>query len=217
MKKVMSLAIALMFSGMLFAQRGDHRQKDPKEMATMQSEHMKKSLDLSEQQFASVQSINLKFAERMSVLRNDTTLERETRHQRMAELRDQKQAEIGAVLSADQKSKWETERKNFARNHRGERGHRGDGNRNDDLKTLGLSDEQNKKLEAADATFRSKLQNLRNEQLTVDQRKEKVKSARDEHETNVKSILTAEQFAKWKEMKKDRSHKKLKQERYYRK
>lgn len=217
MKKVMSLAIALMFSGMVLAQRADHRQKDPQEIATMQSEHMKKSLDLSDQQFASVKTVNLKFAERMSQLRGDTALAREARQRKMADLRDQKQAEIGAILSADQKAKWEAERKNFAQNHRGKRGNKVMGNRDETLKSLGLSDEQSKKLDAADESFRDQLQTIRNEQLTADQRKEKVKSARDEHEKNVKSILTDEQFDRWSEMKKDRSHRKLKQEHYHRK
>ena len=94
MKKIMSLLIALTFCGAVVGQRADRRPKNPNDVATMQSERLKKSLDLSDEQFASVESTNLKFAERISQLRSDTTMTRETRHQKMTELRNKKQSKI---------------------------------------------------------------------------------------------------------------------------
>ena len=142
---------------------------------------------------------------------------REDRQQKMSDLRNEHKSEIDAVLSPDQQAKRDAQRKNFDERRRGKRGESARLNGGAATSSLGLSDEQSKKMTAADESFRDKLQSIRNEKLTADERKDKVSSARDEHEKNVKSILSDEQFSKWKANMKNRSHKRLKQEHYYRK
>lgn len=209
--------IALMFCGAVVAQRADRRPKNPNDVATMQSERMKKSLNLSDEQFASVKSTNLKFAERISQLRSDTTMSRETRHQKMTELRNQKQSEIEAILTAEQKSTWEAERRTAARGDRGKMAKVPHVRNDVIMDSLSLTDDQSAKLETAQEKFRTKLSAIRKEDLPEDQRKTKLKEARAEHDQSVRSILSDEQYIKWKELKKDRSHKRLKQEHYHKK
>lgn len=213
--------IALMFTGAAFAQRGHGKKnpgkKNPNEIATLQSERMKETLSLSDEQFASVRDINSKFAERIAELRNDSTLVREMRHQKMMELRKQKQSEIDAVLTAEQKSKWQTERKNVKHDSRGKRGGKGHAAKDARMDSLSLTEEQSTKMVAAQESLRAKMSAIRKENLSEDQRKTKVKAAREEHEQTLKSVLSEEQFSKWKELKKDRSHKRLRQEHYHRK
>lgn len=214
MKKILVLVIALMFTGTIYAQRADSPHKSPEDRAAKQAENMKQKLGLSDQQYASIRSINLKYAERISKLRADTATAREDRHKQMRDLHTQKQSEITQVLSDEQQAKWKTLRED-QRNKAGARqGRKGAGSESDWKKSLSLSDEQSARLDEAHTAFREKIRTIRDdEKLSEEQRKEKAKAVRAEHESEVKSILSEEQFRKWKEMKKD--GKKLKQEHYY--
>ena len=67
---------------------------------------------------------------------------------------------------------------------------------------LGLSDDQKTKVQAAINEQREKMQALRNDtSLSQDDRRAKMKEMRDTMNEKMKTILTAEQYIKWEEMR----------------
>jgi hypothetical protein len=218
MKKILLVVVGIMFSGIILAQRADHRQRNADEIAERQTEKMKTELALSEQQSASVRRINLKYADLMSKLRSDTSLIREDRHSKIKTLQAQKKSELDAVLSAEQSEKWEEYRKSAGKGKRGFDGKKRSPRGVDMKQSLSLSDDQSSRMEAAQRSFKDQLHAIHaDKQLSDDQRKEKARAARARHEKEVQSILSGEQFDKWKALKKDRAHDKLKREHYYKK
>jgi periplasmic protein CpxP/Spy len=73
---------------------------------------------------------------------------------------------------------------------------------------LGLNEEQKTKMKTAAATLKGKMQAIRTDNsLAKDQKKTQLQEANAAHDAEIKSILTAEQFTKWTEIKKNRQDK----------
>jgi len=68
--------------------------------------------------------------------------------------------------------------------------------------TLGLSADQTSKLEALEKTQRQKMMDLRQSNLSSDERRAKFQALREEHQKAVQSILTPEQFTKFQALQK---------------
>ncbi len=68
-------------------------------------------------------------------------------------------------------------------------------------KQLALTDDQKPKVQAAIDDLIQKARDLRQKTgLTQDERRAKIKELRDEMDSKLKAILTAEQYAKWEKM-----------------
>lgn len=79
----------------------------PEERAERQTADLKEKLTLSEAQAAKVKAVNLKYAEKMEAMRQDTTSGREAMRAKMQTLRAEKQAEIKPFLTAEQFAQYE--------------------------------------------------------------------------------------------------------------
>ncbi len=224
MKKILFLSIALIATGSVFAQGGDRMPRSSEAIAQRQSEKMKSALSLSESQYATVHDINLKYARTFSEMMKDSAVTREEKHNKMKQLREEKRTEIDKVLSAEQKQQWEKQKQDM-KTKRGNRDHgphkKGDHQnrrKNDHTQSLGLSEAQTTKLDAVRKEFRTEISGIREDQkLSEEQRKEKMKTAWQNHEKSVEEILSPEQYVKWKESRKNGKHKRLHQDHQFRK
>jgi periplasmic protein CpxP/Spy len=73
---------------------------------------------------------------------------------------------------------------------------------------LGLNDEQKAKMKTAATALKSKVQAIRSDNtLAKDVKKTQLQEATAAHDAEVKSFLTAEQFTKWTDIKKERQDK----------
>lgn len=105
MKKLLLLTV-LATSMTVAVQAQDKTAKTPQERAKARTERMSKELGLTPDQAAKVEAINVKYADKAVDMRTERQAERtEVRKEGMA-MRDAHDAEIKAVLTADQYAQW---------------------------------------------------------------------------------------------------------------
>jgi protein CpxP len=104
MKKLM--IIALLASMTVAAQAQEKDRKTPQERAKLRTEHMTKELELSPEQQAKVEAINLKYADRVEAVRAEREAERTAKREAAEAMHAAHDAEMKAVLTADQYTKW---------------------------------------------------------------------------------------------------------------
>ena len=126
MKKSLSLiAIILMlltFKPTVFAQQGlgrGNRDMDPKEFADRQTSRMHELLELTAAQLPKVEKLNLEYAEKMKEVRDQAGEDREAMRSKMMEMIKEKDAKLKAILSEEQWTKFEADRKERMQNRRG--------------------------------------------------------------------------------------------------
>lgn len=182
-----------MTSTFVFAQKKHGHGRD----GAAQAETMKKELALTDQQYASIKDINAKYKDKHVALRSDSTVKGEAKHDKMKALHESRQNEIQKVLTPDQQSKWKAYKKQQAE-LRKEKRKTLKAEHDAKLKAeLSLTDDQFNKLDATNKAFREKYHDARKNK--ADQAA--IKKLADEHEARVKSILSEEQFTKWKARK----------------
>ncbi|HEY3406354.1 MAG TPA: hypothetical protein VGK59_23360 [Ohtaekwangia sp.] len=189
MRKNFLLVVAMMMSTVIFAQhhKGDGRRHDP-------SEKMKTVLSLDDNQYATIKSINKKYDEKRTSLRMDTLQSREAKHVAVKSLHRERQQEIDAVLTPEQKTTWKNYKTEQAKKQKEERQKSIEKHQAEMKAALSLSDEQAAKMKAAGDDFKSK----RHAAKKDGQRdKAEFRKLKEEHKAVVKSILTEEQFQKW--------------------
>lgn len=188
------LVVALLISSIAFAQmkQNGHRNTGG------QAERMKQVLSLSDEQYASVKSVNQKYADKFKELRQDGTGSRDEYRKLQAERR----AEINAVLTEAQQQSW----RDYRVAQRAERKKSFQGRNKDRMEkiksSLDLSDEQVKKMQETNRKFADQRKALMGDSsLTMGKKREKFKALSGEQDAAVKGILNAEQYEKWKEEK----------------
>ncbi len=102
-----TMAFCLM-AGMAFAQPQGGWNRSPEEMANAQTERMKTDLALDEAQTEQVSALNLKYAQKQAAAREEAAGDREAMRATMGSLREEKNKELKAILTAEQYQKWET-------------------------------------------------------------------------------------------------------------
>ncbi len=104
MKKLM--IVAVLASMTLAAQAQEKEKRTPQERAKARTEHMTKELALSPEQQAKVEAINLKYADQVEAVRSEREAERTAKREAAKAMHDAHDAEMKAVLTADQYTKW---------------------------------------------------------------------------------------------------------------
>lgn len=104
MKKLM--IVALLASMTVAAQAQEKDRKTPQERAKLRTEHMAKELALSPEQQAKVEAINLKYADQVEAVRAEREAERTAKRDAAEAMHAAHDAEMKAVLTADQYTKW---------------------------------------------------------------------------------------------------------------
>jgi periplasmic protein CpxP/Spy len=202
MKNIIMFALAMTISCVMHAQRGHGKHRNPDDEAKAQTERMKMELGLTDEQYASVRSINFEYAKKASVLRGDSSVSREQRHSDLKSLRHEKRTELQRVLTEEQRQKWADARKEHKKKSQAKRGDREAARKEHLQKTLSLSADQSAKMIELQKSLRDKAKGVRGDKgLAETDKKSRLKSLKDEHEASVRSVLSEEQFAKWKEQK----------------
>ncbi len=202
MKKSVMLGVWMLSATFLFAQ---HHSKDAEQRASRHAERMKTELSLNDDQFASVKTINKKYANRHIAIRRDSSMTRDQKYEQFKDLRMERKEEIESVLTPDQKVKWEVARKKRTEKMREKAADR-KAKRDKFLKEeLALTDDQQTKMETARKSVKGKLDHLRaNTSLSKDEKHAEMKQIRAEYESSVRQVLTDEQFNKWQQLKERR-------------
>jgi hypothetical protein len=130
MKRIYFLAIVLLAASFAFAQnpeggkgregQGGRRQFTAEQVAQRQSNWMKKSLNLTEAQAVSVDSINLVYAKAQAALRQSSSGDRQAMRTAMQDLAAQKEVALTPVLTQEQMNLYKQQMSKMS-----ERGNRG--------------------------------------------------------------------------------------------
>jgi Spy/CpxP family protein refolding chaperone len=179
-------------------------------------------LNLSADQKARLQSIRENFKKQSADLKNNTSLSAEQRQARRKELHQQFRTQSEAVLTPAQKeqmSKLKAERKEKNKDAKKEwkkdgQERVGKGNRMQRSqgfqKELGLTAEQQQKMEQIRTDFRNRLSSLRSDNaLTQEQKKAKMHELMKQQQDQMKALLTPDQIQKMKSAKKQRTKKSI--------
>jgi Spy/CpxP family protein refolding chaperone len=194
--RLMVVVMAMLMSSVLLAQ--GHKHGGP-HRGERSADKMKTALNLSDEQYAKVKSINEKYSAKFSEFRNDSTA-RKSNREAVKALRTEREKEIGLVLTPEQKTKWDAHREEQKKRHADKR--KDHEARIKAMKAeLALTPDQETKLKASNEKFGSKLKGKRKEN------RGELQKLKTEHEAEVKSIMTPEQFEKWKTMRQERKHK----------
>lgn len=105
-QKSILLVIAVVFSLISFAQPpGQRGQFNSEEMIKQQTEQMVKDLNLNADQSKKVEALNKKYGEKMAQAFQNANDDREKRREQMQKMREDKDVELKAILTADQYKK----------------------------------------------------------------------------------------------------------------
>lgn len=182
-------------------------------------------LKLTEQQTTKIRDINKTYIDGMKELRKNEALGKEDRKSKYEALQSTRKEQIKTVLDKEQFTQWEANQKQLADRkgrHHGKFGKEGkegkdgkmarDGKRHHmrdrseaAVKELGLSEKQSADLKAINKEYMSKAMALKDADKT--ERRDKMKSLRDERTEKVKLALGEEKFGKYNEWReKERAH-----------
>ncbi len=100
------MIVAVLAGMTLAAQAQEKDRKTPEERAKVRTERMTKELALSPEQQAKVEAINLKYADQAEVIRAEREAERTAKREAAEAMHAAHDAEMKAVLTADQYTKW---------------------------------------------------------------------------------------------------------------
>ncbi|MGV3638224.1 MAG: hypothetical protein ACO1NQ_11345 [Flavobacteriales bacterium] len=115
MKKLM--IIAALASMTVAAQAQEKARKTPEERAKARTERMTKELSLSPEQQAKVEAINLKYADQVEAVRAEHEAERTAKRDAAKAMHDAHDAEMKAVLTPDQYTKWVAQKEEARAKH----------------------------------------------------------------------------------------------------
>lgn len=117
MKKV--ILMTLLATMTAAAQAQDKVQKTPQERAHARAERMARELGLSPEQQAKVEAIDLKYAEQARALRAEDEAQREAMRKegKGKAIREGREAELKAVLTPEQYTKWQAKREEMKARH----------------------------------------------------------------------------------------------------
>jgi Spy/CpxP family protein refolding chaperone len=178
-----------------------------------QREMLSDKLNLSEDQKTQLKAIHEDHRKQMEDLKKNEGITVKERNEKKKAIQEQHKAKMESLLTAEQKEKMEQMRKDAKEGKENRKpfakrsGHHKQ--RGEQMKSaLGLTDDQSKKLDAANADFAAKAKAIReNQSLTAEQKKEQYKNLSKERQDYTKSILTKEQIEKMESLKSKRQHK----------
>lgn len=226
MKKFIAIASALfVIAGSTQAQ--DNTSKHRHEAG--KKPKFEQQLGLTDAQKAEFKNLNESYRTQIKAVRDNSSLSKEDQKTKIEALRKQQHEKMQSLLTAEQKTKMASYRKDWkgkdgkagapGRKGKDFAGKKGDHKRGDmkggnsaELKQkLGLSDAQAQQLKASQEQFKTKAKAIREDsKLTEEQKKAQMKVLAEQRQQSLKSVLTAEQIEKMKAGKGKRDRKQAK-------
>jgi len=196
MKKIfLSLILCASVSLVTLAspQKGNHKRGDRSQVM--------KELNLTSEQQEKVNKLNKDFKAKFDAVKEDGSLAKETKREKIKELSEQRRTQLMSVLTPEQQTKWKESRAKKMEGAKKRHKNFSDG-KADRMKSLNLTEDQ-----------KTKMQALKDDSsLSKEDKANKRKELATSHRSQVQSLLTPEQQTKWKENhkqgRKDFRHKK---------
>jgi protein CpxP len=156
-----------------------------------------KELNLTEEQKQKLQTIIRERMEKLRDLRQDNTLSREEKMEKLKAAKDEIAAEVKKVLTPEQFEKWKAKQGLLRGPAEGVAGRPG-ARLQEAIQGLNLTDEQKEQLKPIYQEQMEKLRDLHQDNsLSLAEKLEKLKSLNKDIAPKLKKVLDAEQFAKW--------------------
>ncbi len=168
-----------------------NRSISPEKIAEKQTKRMAEKLDLTAEQKTKIQAINLKYAEDMMKARQSSAEgDRDAKRTAVREIRATKREAIAAVLTAEQRAKYEQARSPEGKAER----------RTSKLeRNLNLDANQAAKIREINIKYAKDMAKLRSGNLSKEERKAKMKEVFEAQDKELAAVLDADQLAKYKE------------------
>ena len=206
MKKSIIFFGIMMVSTIIFAQRT----VDPMERAAKRADKMKTELSLDEVQHKAVRAINEEYADKQIQVRRDSALSKESRHNKMRTLHQEKNAALKKVLTEEQHKKLVASRAAHANKHKARMARHHSDRAQRMQKNLSLTEEQTAKIKAIDKEFADKFRTLRSDStLAKEDSHARARQLKEEYHSRTKSVLSEEQLKKWESQKAEHKRKKF--------
>ena len=199
------MAVALTFSAMAqtngnSSDKKDRQQKEFKHKGFKGSENFDK-LNLTDAQKAQIKTANESFRQQMKDLHKQGNITVDEQKQKRESLVKDHREKIAAILTPEQRQQAETLRNDFKGGRDGARGDRFEGL----TKDLNLTPDQSAKIASINSTFKTNLQNIRqNTSLKQDQKREQMRSLMKQHRSDMEALLTDDQKEQMKSRLKNR-------------
>jgi Spy/CpxP family protein refolding chaperone len=158
-----------------------------------------RELNLTDEQKQKLQTIITERLEKLRDLRQDTSLTREEKMEKVKAVRDEITAEVKNVLSPDQFEKWKAKQGQLLGGAPAAGATNGPAARlQEAIKELKLTDAQKEQLKPVYEEQMQKLRDLRQDaSLSMVEKLEKLKALQEDIAPKLKKVLDAEQFAKY--------------------
>lgn len=218
MKRIITSAFVIMLT--LGAAQAQTTSPDKKQGHKKERKMAFDNLNLSEDQKARLKTVREDYKKQSADLKNNTQLSADEKQKRRKELHQQFRSQSDAILTpaqkdqlANNKAEWKEKskagKKEWKKDSRAGNNKRKGMQRGQDFqKELGLSTEQQQKMEQLRNDFRNKFSSLRSDNsLTEDEKKERMQVMRKQQQDQMKSILTPEQIQKMESLRQQRNKK----------
>lgn len=200
MKKMITSALAiLLLTGAVQAQaQSAEKAGDRKHQGHRKD--MAQQLNLTEDQKARFKTIREEERKELEEVKNNGSLTQDQAKARRREIHEKYREQMKAILTDEQKAEMEKGRKKGKGKDLGQWK-----NKKQDLpKDLNLTADQQSRMTAISAEFKTKMEAIRNNNsLSNSQKKEQFQALATEHRNQVKSILTPEQQQKMQSLRKE--------------
>jgi periplasmic protein CpxP/Spy len=156
-----------------------------------------RELNLTDEQKQKLQTIVRERMEKLRDLRQDTSLSREEKMEKVKAAREEITAEVKKVLTPEQFEKWKTKQGLLQAPAVGAAGGLG-ARLQEAIKDLNLTDEQKEQLKPIYQEQTEKLRQLyQDSSLSMAEKLDKLKALHKEVGPKLKKVMNAEQYAKW--------------------
>ena len=206
MKKILVGLVA--FSCFILSATAQDKSVDKQDKMNGKDHHekgmMMKQLDLTADQKEKIKISREDFRTKMITLNQDKSVTLKDYRDKKYILRKEEKMQFLNILTPDQKTKLEQIKKDNKAKHELMAA-----KKIDKLKTeLNLTDEQVATIKANRQAIRTKVQAIiQNDSLSRTDKKEQLMSIKDANKDSMKTILTADQYTKWQELRKERMEK----------
>jgi Spy/CpxP family protein refolding chaperone len=218
MKRIITGALVLALSvGAAKAQTastGDKQDRAKKEHRM----HGFDQLNLSDDQKARMKSLHEDQRKEMETLKNNKSLSADAEKTQREELHKKYKDQMQSILTPSQKEQLEKMKGEHKMKGKGDKDKvakegkasrkegKGFGRGKDFTKELGLTNEQQQKMQQLRSDFRPKAEAIRNNaSLSEDQKKEQMKELMKQQQEQMKTVLTKEQMEKMQSLRKERA------------
>jgi Spy/CpxP family protein refolding chaperone len=207
MKKIVlgMMAVALTFTAIAQKDGSSNKNKNHEKESTYKkskgSENFDK-LNLTDAQKAQMKTINQNFRQQMQDLKKQGNITVDQQTQRREAIAKEHRAKIQAILTPEQRDQAANYKKDF-KEGRKENGR--DDRFEEITKDLNLTPDQSAKMSSINASFRTSLQNIRqNSTLGENEKREQMKKLMKQHRSDMEALLTNDQKEQLKSRQKNR-------------